>query len=46
MSAEFTKTLIVDCDLSSPTPPYYNNIKDAVNDLSSLGGVVIVEEGT
>ena len=43
--SEFTKTLIVDCDIQEPEPPYFDNIKDAASALSGTGGVIIVEKG-
>jgi hypothetical protein len=52
--SDFTRTLIVDCDLIDPTPPFFNNIHDAAwalnpannDDRWGIGGTIIVERGT
>ena len=50
--SDFTKTLIVDPDITLngtyPTPPYFNTIKQAADELisSGSGGTIIVEQGT
>jgi parallel beta-helix repeat protein len=46
--SSFTKTLIVDGDLSNPQPPYFKTIYEAAKYFkdNSTGGTIIVESGT